>query len=550
MILIPNPSNYSINIIKRQRHSERAIHATRRETNINHSKRQSRQKQGERRCYDVDPTIIRGVMAVSTPAQAPMEERRGRERVPQGDRRTESEKLLIALLADSSRRIEGEEKDGSAAGALRYALEMIKNLQQAESRRAASDATPGLQPIMDKLTAMEEKIKGIEKQTPAPPSWAQVAGKGLARAPPAVPLRRLREITVRVGDPNEKEEIRGEEISKIRDAIRGKDAAAADSIASIGRLPSGDFVVRTLRPEAKEALENRNEWITAIARSAKTVRRTYEVIAHGVSKTFDISDIRQAGKRIEAENAIIHPGMEIRHIKWLGRPDVVKRYGSVVIAVASAEQANRILDEGIVIGDQDCSTSYYERTAEKLQCYKCFGFGHRAGGCPRGDRCHKCGGEHKGEQCPRTDGAYCANCKSRDHKPWMRRCPEYRKEIERAWNAGRNKPDRYEVWSASDSTAVSSRAASSASSPAAQPTPALPLPAARKRAASTSTTGRVGRPRGASTARNTLVPSSQPEVTTGRMDSFVRSQGARVIPASQTATAGVTLAQRQQPDEL
>jgi hypothetical protein len=54
-------------------------------------------------------------------------------------------------------------------------------------------------------------------------------------------------------------------------------------------------------------------------------------------------------KHLTKENAKLHPGLQIRGQKWLGRTDG-KEFSILIIEADSVKQANRIIREGVIIG--------------------------------------------------------------------------------------------------------------------------------------------------------------------------------------------------------
>lgn len=98
------------------------------------------------------------------------------------------------------------------------------------------------------------------------------------------------------------------------------------------------------------------------------------------------------------------------------------------------ECARKLLDIGrIKVGWSRCRVRL--RT-EILRCFKCLGFGHRAGECKgpdRGDKCWRCGGNedrHRAATCRKPP--ICLLCQENKQPSWDHptggvRCPEYRR---------------------------------------------------------------------------------------------------------------------------
>ena len=52
--------------------------------------------------------------------------------------------------------------------------------------------------------------------------------------------------------------------------------------------------------------------------------------------------------RIQAENARTHPGLKVVGMRWLGRASE-KEYAPLLVEVSTAEQANRLINEGLAM---------------------------------------------------------------------------------------------------------------------------------------------------------------------------------------------------------
>jgi hypothetical protein len=144
-------------------------------------------------------------------------------------------------------------------------------------------------------------------------------------------------------------------------------------------------------------------------------------------------------KRIEKENAKLAPNLKIRGMRWLRRTEK-KVYALLVIEVDSAEQANRLIIEGIVMGYDLKMVKRYDASCRVTQCFKCQKYGHISSVCSNTEACGHCGGSHGTGICAGitpTPRGRCAACHRGEHTSWSAECPARIKEISRAKTARR-----------------------------------------------------------------------------------------------------------------
>jgi Zinc knuckle len=196
-------------------------------------------------------------------------------------------------------------------------------------------------------------------------------------------------------------------------------------------------------------MEETTEWAKRIAPAAVVQKRTWPVLVHGVR----VADYpRSAGeknaRRIETENNRLHPGLKIKDVRWLGYVEGEKEYASLIMRIDSATQANRLIQEGIVIRYDMKNVETYDPKCRVTQCFKCQQYGHISPDCTSQQRCGFCGGQHITEQCADKSQAIskcCAACKVGDHASWSQACPARQREIARAKQTERFKPKLFPV---------------------------------------------------------------------------------------------------------
>jgi hypothetical protein len=99
----------------------------------------------------------------------------------------------------------------------------------------------------------------------------------------------------------------------------------------------------------KKEIERQKNWVEAICLSAVVRKRTWPIIVYGVKmENYQLDVWEKHAKSIKKENTKLIPNIRIRGMRWLKRTNR-KEFGSLMIEVDSAEQANRLIIEGIVL---------------------------------------------------------------------------------------------------------------------------------------------------------------------------------------------------------
>ena len=187
-------------------------------------------------------------------------------------------------------------------------------------------------------------------------------------------------------------------------------------------------------------MEKQKSWVASICPSAVARKRTWPVIVHGVKmENYQLNTWEKHAKSIEKENAKLIPNLRIQGMRWLKRTNR-KEFGPLVIEVDSAEQANRLIIEGIVLGYDLKLVERYDAGCRITQCFKCQKYGHISSICSNKETCGHCGKDHNTEICADispTPRGRCAACHGGQHTSWSGEYPARVKEIARAKTARR-----------------------------------------------------------------------------------------------------------------
>lgn len=264
----------------------------------------------------------------------------------------------------------------------------------------------------------------------------------------------MRQILVRIEDPKERESTRGVESEEIVAGIRSARTGYTGEIVAANRLKSGDILLQVTTAEARETLERETSWLSEKYKSARVLRKSFPVMVHGVKiSSVKADDLVATQGRIEEDNQILHPGLEIVGVRWISsalRPAANrtrKRYSSLVVSAATPEMADEMIRKGVVDTSQGMRlVEKYDQSASSIQCYRCQGYGHMATTCGGKICCAECRQAHDTRDhevaAPKAKKA-CAVCDSSGHTSYDPTCPFRIKEKKRAAQRVANKGELY-----------------------------------------------------------------------------------------------------------
>ena len=184
-------------------------------------------------------------------------------------------------------------------------------------------------------------------------------------------------------------------------------------MASITRSANQNLVVTTTEAfSAAFLLEKRSIWehVTPFT-SAQKDEPWHKVVLHGIP----IIDFNTPSgmELIKEEIVTFNKGLTpIGQPYWLTPRDrrQSQRGGSVAVAFATEEEANRALRNRLYIAGISVRVEKLYSTAPSTQCTKCQGFGHLDSHCKRSPKCGLCAEGHVTKQ------HYCTTCKAKGAK--------------------------------------------------------------------------------------------------------------------------------------
>ncbi|KAF9733767.1 hypothetical protein PMIN01_08110 [Paraphaeosphaeria minitans] len=313
-----------------------------------------------------------------------------------------------------------------------------------EARAAAKEASETSKAVLE--ITREIKTKGIQNQANGPMTYAAMAARGQTLAgayntqsPKGPSAQAQREVIVNIRDSSTVQSLRVMNPRNLKAHVEraieqsGNENIVHIKIVSSNQLKSGDLSIKTANSKEVEALQQfADDWVHRISAQATVRIPTYGVIVHGIrTSTLDMDKFEENRTQILQDNKPFIPRAEIKHIGWLTRNAPTKAASSITIEFTKAEDANKIIDEGLVWQGEVFQCERYERQCRLKQCYKCQKYGHIGTQCKAATACGYCAQEHDTRDCPSKSGLdttkKCALCRG-EHEAWNRQCPARKAE--------------------------------------------------------------------------------------------------------------------------
>jgi hypothetical protein len=161
--------------------------------------------------------------------------------------------------------------------------------------------------------------------------------------------------------------------------------------------------------------------------------RGYNIILEYVPITFQPMS-GTAQRVVERENGIEEGEIvSARYLKEEWRRAPGQRTAFVSITLKTAQTANKILREGLIVEGRQVRGR--KNIQEARRCMKCQGYraGHIAANCKQDhDTCASCGQNHRTKDCDAPqESMHCINCGTDGHRASDRNCPTFQKECQK-----------------------------------------------------------------------------------------------------------------------
>jgi hypothetical protein len=334
------------------------------------------------------------------------------------------------------------------ANTSQQALEGIQqnNDAQNETKTAARESTEIGRTVM----TMVREIKIADQHNRPSPlrTYASVAaGNGLAtsihnplnqRKVPSTQV--LREIIVNIRNPMTIASLRAMNPRSLKAHVdraieqSGNEHIEKIRTVSTNQLKSGDLSIKTGTAADTEALRQfAEDWEHRLGNGASVRIPTYGVLVHGIrTSSMDTDQFEDTRDNILQANKPFIPNAGIKYIGWLSRTSATKSASSVVVEFTRAQDANKIIDEGLIWQGEVFQCELYDRSCRLRQCFSCQAYGHIGTQCKATRRCGYCAQEHGSRECPiksnKETTRKCANCKGQ-HEAWNHQCVVRKEEM-------------------------------------------------------------------------------------------------------------------------
>ena len=341
--------------------------------------------------------------------------------------------------------------DNGGSSRVRDAWKQVQDATK-KSTRPNSNATDetGLSEVKTQIKELTEVVQNLASMGPKSYATAAKTRTSAASTNEAkVPVRNGREVNVRPGKESLEQNARSG-VDLVRDITQR--IGAPGLVVAARRLPSGDVTVSFDSAESKSCWENRLELREAFGQDAAIQRRGHPILVHGVrTKDIDITDQALAARTVIQQNPKWNGLVDIARIAW---PAKVKRLqseiGSLVLSVASPQQANLVIQDGLLLGCEYHNCEVFSEECRVTRCFNCQLY-HRttAKHCRNQTRCGFCAGAHRTEDClarasNRLNLQACRACGKSGHPAWAKECLSRRTEVSRARQAFLQRPRRYQ----------------------------------------------------------------------------------------------------------
>lgn len=184
--------------------------------------------------------------------------------------------------------------------------------------------------------------------------------------------RQLQEVRVRITDGNDKQALNTQPNTDILEKINRY--FSSPKAIGVRRLPSGDLVIQTSTRETKEALSNKEQWITELGSSATVLLDLYPVFVYSVRvRNVDTTDNEKAVEHIQTQNQSLHLDATFARIALLKQVLTDSCiYSSLIVKVDSLEAANCPIDIGLSKERELKRVKQFEASCKLKQCYNCY----------------------------------------------------------------------------------------------------------------------------------------------------------------------------------
>jgi len=198
---------------------------------------------------------------------------------------------------------------------------------------------------------------------------------------------------------------------------------------------SGDTIrLQCVDEKSATVLKESMEWNKACA-GIELKKRKYGIVVHGISKADlnpssatrdEINELEEDNKRTNLHIAEILP------LRRRAKRHEAALHQSIIIFTNCPHEADDCINQGVIVKGQHYDAEKYTPQLNITQCFRCYGYGHRAPECTTIHlQCGKCGKkEHDTKSCPEDSTPRCFHCQG-PHPAWHIECRRRDEESQR-----------------------------------------------------------------------------------------------------------------------
>jgi hypothetical protein len=364
---------------------------------------------------------------------------------------SEFEQILQALKqAENRARIADEKATEAEQGRreMEHTIESLKNTIEVLAKDVAAFKEENNRKLEEIRTAATLRPSTTRSNTYAsvaqpsgpiqftPPISRTATPQNSSRTPPdATPITRERYSMVLdlvdLKDNNKDLENPGQIRKRIEEAFRAQQETQHIKCTGLRRLAvdSTKYVIELRSKDELATARKDTKWVNIGMKGAKLQGEPWHAVR--IDRVNKASVTVQTNSNTVKEDVAKTLGIEndvtINKVNWLSRIKEGNHYGSMVIYLTGAKEANTILERGTfdVLGESAFPRPYTKILGPR-RCFKCQKFGHLAFRCPETiEICGNCAQEGHNDKNCESNTTKCSNCKG-PHRANDPGCPTFR----------------------------------------------------------------------------------------------------------------------------
>lgn len=185
-------------------------------------------------------------------------------------------------------------------------------------------------------------------------TWKSTSGISSFVNPISAPYNKANEIVIKLNDKDSIIALSTQSpkniLRDIHHYLQAKNISHTDLHAA-WKLKSGDIAIHIANKKELEKLIKEESWTQVLGKKIHIVTYTFGI------DSINLKEKERVMEQIRAKNTASIPGLEIKWIGWLSKPDLGEKKISLVIECKIAMQANVVIEEGLaIVAELHCCT--------------------------------------------------------------------------------------------------------------------------------------------------------------------------------------------------